>query len=85
MQRLCRLRPSPSPPRLNGRVCVAGTEIYSSPEWFQFGCYRAEPVTVWQLGVVLYALLFLDAPFSTIAGIIRESVDIPRYLSVGKS
>ncbi|XP_056300852.1 serine/threonine-protein kinase pim-2-like isoform X2 [Pseudoliparis swirei] len=34
-----------------------GTFGNSCAEWFLFRCYRAEPSTVWQLGVVLFTLL----------------------------
>ncbi|KAK7918995.1 hypothetical protein WMY93_010279 [Mugilogobius chulae] len=35
---------------------------YSSPEWFKCATYTAEPTTVWQLGLVLYAMLFNGLP-----------------------
>uniref|UniRef100_A0A8C2XLQ6 Serine/threonine-protein kinase n=1 Tax=Cyclopterus lumpus TaxID=8103 RepID=A0A8C2XLQ6_CYCLU len=40
-----------------------GTVVYTSPEWFLHRCYSAEPTTVWQLGVVLFALLHGRLPF----------------------
>ncbi|XP_072301483.1 serine/threonine-protein kinase pim-1-like [Eucyclogobius newberryi] len=35
-----------------------GTALYGSPEWFRKKRYAARPVTVWQLGLTLYAMLF---------------------------
>ncbi|XP_067463172.1 serine/threonine-protein kinase pim-1-like isoform X1 [Thunnus thynnus] len=42
-----------------------GTEVYSSPEWFEHHRYTAGPTTVWQLGVVLYGLLHKRLPFTS--------------------
>ncbi|KAM7386119.1 hypothetical protein PAMA_008977 [Pampus argenteus] len=48
-----------------------GTRMYTSPEWFQHRRYTAGPTTVWQLGVVLYALLHRRLPFLSSYGIIH--------------
>uniref|UniRef100_A0A3Q3FTX8 non-specific serine/threonine protein kinase n=1 Tax=Labrus bergylta TaxID=56723 RepID=A0A3Q3FTX8_9LABR len=42
-----------------------GTFEYTSPEWFTDKEYRAEPATVWQLGVVIFGLLHEDVPFES--------------------
>jgi len=36
-----------------------GTLIFAPPEWFNNGCYKAIPATVWSLGCLLY-VWFID-------------------------
>jgi serine/threonine protein kinase len=43
-----------------------GTVSYYPPEWFQNGKCRAEPMTVWSLGVLLYKLLTGCNPFPNV-------------------
>ncbi|XP_034403171.1 serine/threonine-protein kinase pim-2-like [Cyclopterus lumpus] len=58
-----------------------GTVVYTSPEWFLHRCYSAEPTTVWQLGVVLFALLHGRLPFRGRDEISFEYPDVSEYLS----
>ena len=44
---------------------VSGTSHYIPPEWYLHGSYRAEPMTVWQVGVLAYRMLVGKHPFST--------------------
>ena len=37
--------------------CVPGTPRYIPPEWFTMKSYRADSLTVWQLGVLLFEML----------------------------
>ncbi|XP_056151412.1 serine/threonine-protein kinase pim-2-like [Lampris incognitus] len=60
-----------------------GTTLYTPPEWFTRGCYRADACTVWQLGVLLYEILCGAAPFNTRREIISEEPDISAKLSPG--
>ncbi|XP_070765083.1 serine/threonine-protein kinase pim-1-like [Enoplosus armatus] len=62
-------------------IAEQGTFEYSSPDWFRRGWYRAEPTTVWQLGVVLFGMLHRCLPFDDITEIISEEPDIRDGLS----
>ncbi|KXS16582.1 Pkinase-domain-containing protein [Gonapodya prolifera JEL478] len=42
-----------------------GTMTYASPDVLRGGAYDGEKQEVWSLGIVLYCLLFGEAPFST--------------------
>ena len=40
-----------------------GTKAYYPPEWFLFGSYRAEGLTVWSLGILLFGMLSGELPW----------------------
>ncbi|XP_076012130.1 serine/threonine-protein kinase pim-2-like [Genypterus blacodes] len=42
---------------------TAGTFAYCPPEMHLYSCYKAEPTTVWQLGLLLYAMVHGSNPF----------------------
>ncbi|XP_029905512.1 serine/threonine-protein kinase pim-2-like [Myripristis murdjan] len=50
----------------------SGTFYYTPPEWFRFRRCSAGPTTVWQLGVVLFEMLFSHRPFKTESQIIHS-------------
>lgn len=66
-------------------VCIVGTYIYAPPEMFIDGMYQAEPLTVWQLGVVMFGMLHRRLPFRGSIEIAYGEPDIGDGLSVGKS
>ncbi|XP_034563208.1 serine/threonine-protein kinase pim-1-like [Notolabrus celidotus] len=47
-----------------GYTSGPGTPMYQSPEWITNRGYKAEPATVWQLGVLLYTMVHGDFPFN---------------------
>uniref|UniRef100_A0A667YCR6 non-specific serine/threonine protein kinase n=1 Tax=Myripristis murdjan TaxID=586833 RepID=A0A667YCR6_9TELE len=49
-----------------------GTFYYTPPEWFRFRRCSAGPTTVWQVGVVLFEMLFSYRPFKTESQIIHS-------------
>ncbi|CAL8325379.1 unnamed protein product [Arctogadus glacialis] len=59
----------------------SGTFGYCPPEWFEHQSYRAEPLNVWQVGVLAYRMLVGKHPFSTKKEIISKEPCIGRGLS----
>lgn len=54
----------------------------TSPEWFLDACYKAEPTTVWQLGIVLYSILHTCFPFENTPEITCMEPDIDENLCI---
>lgn len=63
---------------------VLGTPAYFPPEWFEYETYWAHLTTVWQLGILFYALLSGHKPFTTKA-YINQYIQINSALSPGKT
>uniref|UniRef100_A0A3Q4AQS2 non-specific serine/threonine protein kinase n=1 Tax=Mola mola TaxID=94237 RepID=A0A3Q4AQS2_MOLML len=54
-------------------VCTVGTYEYTPPEWFLNGSYKAEPTTVWQIGVVMFSILQKRLPFRNRSDIVHQN------------
>ncbi|CAL8325388.1 unnamed protein product [Arctogadus glacialis] len=59
----------------------SGTSRYYPPEWFEHQSYRAEPMTVWQIGLLAYQMLVGEYPFDTEQELISKEPRIGSELS----
>ena len=59
----------------------AGTRALAPPEWLTLHEYHAEPITVWQLGSLLFNMLCGNIPFQTDSQIISGSIIWSRGVS----
>ncbi|KAF7656369.1 hypothetical protein LDENG_00042160, partial [Lucifuga dentata] len=55
--------------------------MYNPPEVCLSGSYKAEPTTVWQLGVILSTMLRAKCPFRNNRQIIQKKPKVKQKLS----